>query len=81
VQGYTTAHHLQQGGAAKIYPAPGGYYIAGTAASKTGGGGGGSAGSCSPAPSYIYGSYGTYPYGSGRVIGPIIAIGRFFKNN
>ena len=80
VQGYA-AHHLQQPGAAKtmaqIYPAPGGYYIAGTAGpTATNKSGGGSVSSGSPAPSYIYGPYGAYPYGSGRVIGPIIAIGQ-----
>ena len=79
------------GGAAltQIYPAPGGYYIAGSgglslppvtsgsAVNKGGGSSSAGGGGGSPGQSYIYGPYGSYPYAPGRVIGPIIAIGKW----
>ena len=83
VQGYQqgTAKTAAGSAVAQLYPAPGGYYIAGTAVvpSSTAAGkgmvGGGSIGGPT-SQSYIYGPYGSYPYGPGRVIGPIIAIGK-----
>jgi hypothetical protein len=70
---------------AQLYPAPGGYYIAGPAvvagsANTAKGTGGGPGNGGAPTPGYIYGPYGSYPYGPGRVIGPIIAIGRQIKS-
>jgi hypothetical protein len=90
MQGYAPQH----GSAAKpttgstvgqLYPAPGGYYIAGPAvvagtANTAKGTGGGSGSGGAPTPGYIYGPYGSYPYGPGRVIGPIIAIGKQTKS-